>query len=106
MGLFLAYLNAALSSSWLWLVVLSVTLYWIYMRVLVIYYDTSIDRTDDKTFLVTGAETGSVWWHNYFHFRKVSLFTEFEKGRLYSMFNCILIYFICSTIVPPFVELF
>ncbi|XP_046668697.1 retinol dehydrogenase 12-like [Homalodisca vitripennis] len=58
MGLLSAYLFIAVNSTWLWILVLVVALYWAYMRMFIAYYDTNIERTEGKTFIITGAETG------------------------------------------------
>uniref|UniRef100_A0A1B6KPW8 Uncharacterized protein n=1 Tax=Graphocephala atropunctata TaxID=36148 RepID=A0A1B6KPW8_9HEMI len=58
MGLLSAYLYVAVNTTWLWILVLMVAMYWAYMRMFVAYYDTNTERTDGKTFIITGAETG------------------------------------------------
>ncbi|XP_054289670.1 retinol dehydrogenase 12-like [Macrosteles quadrilineatus] len=58
MGLISMYLSVAFYSTWLWVLLMLVLVYWWYMRMWIGFYDTSTMRTDDKTFVVTGAEAG------------------------------------------------
>lgn len=62
MGLVSTYLSLAGNSSWLWIAALLLVLYYIYMRGFIAFFDSTTHRTDEKTFLITGAETGKLTW--------------------------------------------
>jgi len=58
MGLILTYLTMALLSTWLWVALMALTVFYCYMRMWNGVYDTSTLRTDKRTFVITGAESG------------------------------------------------